>query len=305
MNPNELSQEEVLLEINKTPAIVEMMAGVSPIAQEWSASSAFHFTGIHRFLRVPVLLKVGISQNELFWTEEISRQAPHLVPTLFLSDHYLGELDLAWKVVEAAQGGVLGPQWGGREFEMLLEAGVEFQRVAQNVVPPLNYGRLHTRTAADVRGWLLEALPDQPPGPSNVLLDRLEDHFAWVDTHCETVTCHGDLHMCNGVTRTGPPDGSVLLIDFAPCRQPWALEAARLQVLNSTDPARVGFQKLVHKMAVIRQSYGLSGSANLDRLECITLAWYAVQMWHLIPERRSIPAYRDLLGHYIRAGASI
>jgi hypothetical protein len=304
MKTSSLSLETVLSAIENTASISKNLAQLTPVSQEWSASQALHFQAVHCSTQVPVQLKVGISPNELFWTEEVSHRAPYLVPTLFLSGNSLDGFPLAWKAVEIAQGGVLGPQWAGREFAMLLEAGVEFQVVMQPVIPPPDRVRLETRTCQDVYRWLQEALPSQPPGPVQALIDRLDGHFSWVEAHCETVTCHGDLHMCNGVTRTPPPEGKVLLIDFAVCRQPWAFEAARLQVLNSLDPSRPGFRNLVHKMADVRQRCGLSTCSDLDSLSRITLAWYAVQMWHLIPERRPDPAYRKLIHAYIRDGAN-
>ncbi|MCL5999171.1 MAG: aminoglycoside phosphotransferase family protein [Chloroflexi bacterium] len=298
-----LSLEEVFAAAKRTPSIADELEGMAPVSQEWSASGALHFQAVHRATQTRVLLKVGVSQNEMFWTEEISRCAPHLVPTLFLSGRHLDHLDLSWKVVEVAEGGVLGPQWGGREFEMLLESGVEFQRIALGIRPPSDQAQLDTRTRDVVGRWLHDALPHQPPGPAQALVDRLDEHFGWIEANCEFVTCHGDLHMCNAVTRTGPPIGSVLLIDFAPCRQPWAFDAARLQVLNSTDPARVGFRDLVRKMAAIRHTKGLSICPDLDRLSRITLAWFAMVMWHHIPDRRSNLAYREILRQYIEEGA--
>ena len=112
--------------------------------------------------------------------------------------------------------------------------------------------------------------------------------------------------MCNAVTRTEPPEPArALLIDFAPCKQPWAFEAARLQVLNSSDPQRQGFHGLVSRMAQIRLARGLSSCTDLERLSRITLAWYAMVMWHLIPERRDIPGYRETMSQYIRDCAEL
>lgn len=188
---------------------------------------------------------------------------------------------------------------------MLLEAGTAFQAAAAGIRPPIGPAQMETRSLEDVRGWLTEALPDQPPGPVRALLEKLEADFEWVAANCETVTSHGDLHMCNAVTRGGPPEGRALLIDFAVCRQPWAFEAARLQVLNSLDPLRPGFRDLVHKTAGIRERRGMHTCPDLDRLSAITLGWYAAQLWHLLPGRRALPEYAAMTGAYLRAGAAV
>lgn len=300
---NRITSAIALSALHNTPVITSALQTINFVTQEWSASDALHFQAIHHATQTPVLIKVGITSNELFWSEEIFHHAPHLVPVLFLSGRTLGDLDLAWKVVEIAQGGVLGPKWGGREFEMLLAAGVEFQRIAQDIHPQPDRVTLNTRTSRDVKKWLMDALPDEPPGPVQVLIERVDEQFDWVEKNCETVTCHGDLHMCNGVTRTEPPNGSVLLIDFATCRQPWAFEAARLQVLNSIDKDRVGFRNLVQLMASLRQVQGLSACVDLDLLSKVTLAWFAAVMWHLVPERRTLPGYREIMRQYIEDGA--
>jgi len=305
MNTSEISIKRILSAVERTPEITDTLEEIVPTEQEWSASEALHFSAVHRQRGTPVDIKVGLSEGELFWTRAISQRAPDLVPALFASGQHLAGFELAWKAVEHCRGGVLGPQWGGYEFEMLLEAGVAFQAAAADIQLPDGPVRLQSRTTEDVRGWLRAALPDRPPGPVQALLEKVEDDFAWVAANCETVTSHGDLHMCNAVTRDGPPAGQVLLIDFAVCRQPWAFEAARLQVLNSLDPKRPGFRDLVARMGEIREGRGLSTCPDLEQLSALTLAWYAAQMWHLIPARRGLPDYAKMLEAYLRAGVGV
>jgi hypothetical protein len=114
--------------------------------------------------------------------------------------------------------------------------------------------------------------------------------------------------MCNVLTRTPPPDRSdALLIDCQPIMQPWAFDAAYPQILNSIDRNRVGYQGLVPKMAHIRSAYGMSSceGRDLERVARIALAWFAIRLWGLTPDRHSITDYCMETERYIRDGASI
>ena len=65
---------------------------------------------------------------------------------------------------------------------------------------------------------------------------------------------------------------------------PWAFEAAYCQVLNS-DPDRRGWQGLVHLMADRRRALGIpttTGEVDLQRVQAVTLGWYALRMWSLL-----------------------
>ena len=111
--------------------------------------------------------------------------------------------------------------------------------------------------------------------------------------------------MCNALTRTPPPQQSnVLLIDCQPIIQPWAFDAARLQVLNSIDRDRVGYRALVFKMARIRSTYGLPscGGRDLEKVARLTLAWFAIRLWGLTPNRHAIADYRAETERYINDG---
>jgi hypothetical protein len=186
---------------------------------------------------------------------------------------------------------------------MLLEAAVRFQAAARAVVPR----HLATMTAPLLRQWSESAGAAAPPGPAAVLLHRVEQDFAWVASVCSVEVCHGDVHMCNALTRTPPPEqGSALLIDCQARRQPWAFDAAYAQVLNSLDRRRVGYTDLVQTMALLpaRQGLPTCNGPDLAMLAQITLARFAARLWSLCPERHSIADYRDETERYITEGAA-
>jgi hypothetical protein len=276
---------------------------VAPERQQWSAGGGLHFSAAWRSTGAPVIVKLGADANQLYWTREVAAAAPDLVPALYASGDRLGELPVGWTVMERAPFGSLGPDWGGAEFGMLLEAAVRFQRAARGIEPR------HVRIvdAGAVRRWLEEGLTSEPPGPAQRVVDRVEHDFAWVASVCEIETCHGDVHMCNAVTRTPPGRGDALLIDCQPAVQPWAFDAAYPQVLNSIDKRRAGYTGLVPEMARIRSEYGMGSVAgrDLERLSRICLAWFAIRLWGLSPGRHTIQDYREETERYVVEGASL
>ncbi len=271
--------------------------------QEWSASSGVHVVGTWRATQTPVLIKLGMNMNQFYWTQQMAVIAPDLVPTLYASGEHLGELRVRWAVMERIAFGPLGPEWNGNEFEMVLDAAVRFQRAARHVEP------LHTMRmdAALLRHRLQVGVDAMPPGPVALVMDRLEADWEWIASVCAFEACHADVHMCNALTRTPPPQPSdVLLIDCQPLVQPWAFDAARLQVLNSIDRNRVGYRALVFKMARIRSIYGLSSCAGRDlaKVARLALGWFAIRLWGLTPDRHTIADYRAETERYIAACAT-
>ncbi len=273
-------------------------------AQEWSASGGAHLSGLWRATETPVLIKLGVNRNQLYWTQQIAAAAPDLVPLLYASGDHLGELPIGWTVMERVPFGSLGPAWNGHEFEMLLEAAIKFQRVARTIEPH----HIATFDVTLLRRQLEVGLAANPPGPAEVVMDRLDQDWSWVASVCTFEICHGDVHMCNVVTRTPPPHRSdALLIDCQPIIQPWAFDAAYPQILNSIDRKRVGYRELVPKTARLRSAYGLQSceGRDLEALARITLAWFAIRLWGLTPDRHAMRDYRDETERYITDSAGL
>ena len=259
--------------------VLRGLTDVEVFGAEWG-TSGLHFTGRWTVSGVEVVLKVGVSASQRWWTETIARDDPGLAPMLLARGSRLGDTGLGWILTERLPGG-LHAGWNGLEFGMLMAAGARFQRFARSHPT----GPHSVTTVDEVAGWIGSAIGRGAPGPAAVLVGSLDQDWRFVCEACPPEICHGDLHMANVLSRTLAPQLSdAVLIDFEPSVMPWAFEAAYCQVLNS-DPTRTGWRGLVRLMAQRREALGLpaiSGDARLERVEAITLGWYALRMWSIL-----------------------
>ncbi|MET7278601.1 aminoglycoside phosphotransferase family protein [Kribbella sp. NPDC005582] len=284
-------------------ALAELVEPV-PELIPWGVSGMY-FTGRWAPESVDVLVKVGVSGTQRFWSEVVAERDPGLAPRVFAVGDRLSGVEVGWVVMERLPGG-LHDGWGGIEFGLLMDAGVRFQRLARTIVSA-PYGEL---TADAVHEWLVRGQERGAPGPVDVVLERFEEDWRFVNEVCPAEVCHGDLHMGNVLMRTPAPEISpALLIDFEPCQMPWVFDAAYPQVLNS-DPARTGWQDMVGQMADCRSAYGLPVCADEDlkRAGAIALGWYALRMWGMLgptPDSawRAASVWRQQNETYIEAGA--
>lgn len=277
------------------------LADIAVFGAEWG-TSGLHFTGKWTVSGVDVILKVGVSPSQRWWTETVAREDPGLAPMLFASGSRLSDTELGWILTERLPGG-LHSGWNGLEFGMLMAAGARFHRFARRHPT----GPHRVTTIDEVAAWIRSAIAGGAPGPAASLLESLDHDWGFVCEACPPEICHGDLHMANVLSRTPPPQLSdAVLIDFEPSSMPWAFEAAYCQVLNS-DPARVGWQGLVRLMAERRDALGLptiSSDAHLKRVEAITLGWYALRMWSILgpdtdPSWRPPAVWRAAIDGYV------
>lgn len=128
---------------------------------------------------------------------------------------------------------------------------------------------------------------------------------------CEPVVCHGDLHLSNVLMHVLPPEEApACVIDPEPVVMPWALEAAYPQILNS-DPARGGWNDLVQRMGAQKRARGHCDltDAELALLQRIALSWLALRQWSIQgpapdPSWRAPDIWRSWNAHYIDEGAT-
>ncbi len=244
-----------------------------------------------------MIIKVGTSVRENFWCNELYRLAPDLVPKVYAGGSRLGRIEVHWLALEAIPFGPLGNAWKGREFELLLEAGVRFYQLAEKIQDPT----LNETTPMEVSRWLQGSIEQNPPGSVDKLLKKVDLHWSFLHEKCGSDICFDDFHLCNGLVRDPPPDGEgVVLIDIRPKRQPWVLDPAYLQVLNSGERGRPGHRDLIHRMAVKRSAAGLGslGGPDLVTAQKIALGWMAARQWRSdLAEWQ--PDYRDAYTQYI------
>lgn len=274
------------------PAIAGLVSEIEPDPQAWG-QSALHFSARHIGSGEPVLLKVNVSAEQLWWTRSLARAHPALLPRVFGVGERLGDVRLGWILWERVRGG-LHPGWRGREFDLLLEAAVRFQIASRGLAPAAQAaGALGELRVEALAGWLEQGVRRGAPGPAERVLERVYEDWAWVCQVCEREVCHGDLHMANALCRALPPDGEALLIDHHPTRMPWACEPAKPEILNA-EPARAGCRGLVARQAAVRARLGLAvpDAAVLERLQAIVLGWSAIQIWAFVGAQPD-PAWRD------------
>ena len=292
------------------PAITNLATGIAPDPQPWGAS-ALHFSARLIETGQPVLLKVNVADEQLWWTRALVTTFPEQLPQVYATGGHLCDERLGWVLWERVRGG-LHPAWQGREFDLLLEAGVRFQIAARTLADAAQAaGAINELDEQHLAEGLEQGVRRGAPGPASLVLARLPEQWAWVTATCETEICHGDLHMANALCRDLPPHGTALLIDYHPTRMPWACEPAKPEILNA-EPARAGCRDLVMKQAAIRRRYGLSAPAQADlvRLQAIVLGWCAMQAWAYVgpdpdPAWRAPHVWHAENAAYIAAAAAV
>jgi hypothetical protein len=236
-----------------------------------------------------VLVKINVTPRERFWMATASAATTGLVPRVLASDGGLGDLDVAWLVLERLPY-VYDPAWGAAGFSALLAAAARFQVFAAGVNTPLVY----EEGADTIRYWAVggrELCAD-----AGMLVRRLDADWVWVTGAAAPEVMFGDLHFGNAVFRAPPPGLTALLFDPIPRRQPWPFEPAYLEVA-------CGGSGLVAEMAAIRAGQGrpTCGPGEVGRLGALYCGWMALLWWSVQPDE----ARRARLAEYVTAAARL
>ena len=250
-----------------------------------------------------VLVKVGIRSKEAQTMRDLYRVAPDLVPRMYVEGTLASGLHYA--AFERIPWGPLGPLWEGREFDLLCAAGARFYAAMATLDMP----DLPTTSETQFLQALQHGLPmlnesaaDLTDSAEEVLV-RFSSDWAWLTDVFGHEPVHGDLHLGNGLTRTRPPGGPVILIDCQPRLQPWCFDPAYLEALND-GPLRHGAADVVATMAThrARLSLPVPDQADLARASQIAVGWYTIREWqHRWVEE---PGVLNLRSDRLRAAAS-
>jgi hypothetical protein len=278
--------------IYQHPATSGRLVGLRARRPERPSDSTW-FTGTWVPGNTGVLVKVNITQREQFWMSAASQATTDIVPRVLASDSSLGELGVAWLVLEWLPYGY-DPEWRPAAFSSLLEAAARFQVFAASVDTRLIY----EEGIGTIRNWALRGRDLCPE--AGVVVRNLERDWAWVTAVAGPEVMFGDLHFGNAAFRNPPPHPRALLFDPIPRRQPWPFEPAYFEVL-------CGGSGLVRQMAAIRaaQNRPTCGPGQIDRLAILYCGWMALLWWGILPQNRPDAAWRTRLTSYVTAAARL
>lgn len=227
----------------------------------------------------PVVCKLPVPPRELAWLTRL-QDGEDVAPRLFASGEELGGYDIAWVVMERLSRGPLDSTWGGREFELLIEAAGRFYQASSAYSvegePRRQDWEKVLRESRDAvkRG----GFPDEQRW-SAALKKASKKIKKWSDCWENRPIdgwVHGDLHFGNAMTRSTDDQEPAVLFDFAEVRPGnWVEDAVYFEHLFWSRRDRLGEHKLCSMLSKKRRELGLA----------VDSAWA-----HLAEVRRSLVA---------------
>ena len=298
--------QSVLTELVNHPAL-QTLTGIAPAVEELSHDwhSHLHFTARVRATTLSVIIKTGVTEGEIYWTEHLAEAAPNLFPQ-FLMAGYVFAPDsfdrINFLVTERLPYSLIGPLWQGRQKEMLLDAAAYFHQAAQSVAAK----HLPHLSLKEVTHWPAEGGTCPPPDDWRSVAAFAEQDYNWLLQECPFVVCHGDLHVGNAFSRTAPPSGDALLIDINPILQPWVFDAAWVEACMWNSQARDGIGYAVRELAERRRVLGLEALPPdvQEKAGRIALSWFAIRNWD--PDHLEfMPGFQEATEAFINLGADV
>ncbi len=270
--------QSVLAELKRHPAL-SALDGIAPAIHEFSPR-AMHFSAREISTGRQAVIKVDVDEAEIYWTVQLTSAAPDLFPALLAADHLVspsGSGRIGFIAWERLPHTLIGPNWEGRQVDLMLDAAARFYQAARTVEP------LHLPCCSwdKMRRELEEGCRKNPPGDWRRVLAHAEQDQSWLSQAFAFEVCHGDLHVGNALTRTAPPNGPALLIDLNPVLQPWIFDAAWVEVCQWKDLLRRGPEHTVQYLADRRLALGLDVPPVdvLEKAGRIALSWFAIRSW--------------------------
>lgn len=298
--------QSVLDALRQHPALQtleDITSAADELSHDWH--SHLHFTARATATGRSFVIKTGVTDGELYWTEQLARVAPDGFPQLLAANSIPTTDDhnrIHFIVTENLPHRLIGSLWQGRQTDLLLDAAACFYQ-ATLLVPARHLSLLSWE---DVSQWLTEGIARNPPGDWRAVVSHAERDYAWLLQTCPFVICHGDLHVGNALSRTAPPDGVALLIDINPVLQPWVFDAAWIEACAWSDQEQRGIGYTIQGLAGRRRNLGLD-VLPLDVQEKagrIALSWFAIRNWD--PDHLEfMVGFREATEAFINSGASI
>ncbi len=298
------------------PALLHTCGGrlsrISWFRADWQRGGAL--TGYATFTdddstRHSVVVKMPVPPGERRWLVDL-QPAGNVVPRLFAHGEQLNGYDIAWVVMQRMPHGPLGPQWGGSEFDLVVEAAGRFYAAAAPI--PLRgspvqrdwdqlfenaRNHVHQHDIPDEQRWK-EALKKAHR--------RLRDWVALWHDRPTSDWCHGDLHLGNALTLHAPPNpppdrpsppgqgpaampsampgvvpgagaGGAVLIDFAHTHPGcWVEDAVYFEHLFWSHRQRLAGRKLCKALARARRHHDLPVDPHWPDFAATLRALYAM-----------------------------
>lgn len=260
------------------------LSSVSWFRTDWQRGGAL--TGYASYLdedhsAQPAVVKLPVPPGERQWLERL-QASDGLVPKLYAHGDALNGYDMAWIVMERLPHGPLGSAWGGKEFDLLVEAAGRFYVAAGEIplsgdLPQRDWEKIFHEARENIikehdvaheQRWktALKKTHRKLKEWIRIWNDRPTDHW-----------CHGDLHLANAMTRCPAPGGPAVLLDFAITHVGhWIEDAIYFEHLFWARRHRLGGRKLCSQIAHERKRLGLRVDPDWPRLASVRRALMAM-----------------------------
>ncbi len=228
----------------------------------------------------PVVIKMPVPPCERHWLVQLT---PHddVGPHVYAHGDMIGGYDLAWVVMERLPHGPLNSDWGGAEFDLLVDAVGRFYRAAADHAPvgePVQRDWEHVLDVARQK-VRQNTLPEQPRW-TKALKKAQRKLKPWTERWLDRPIHHwrhGDLHLGNAMTRTEAPGGPAVLFDFANTRVGhWVEDAVYFEHIYWSRPQRLEGRKLCKAIARRRKELGLEVESDWAELAEVKRALLAM-----------------------------
>lgn len=225
-----------------------------------------------------VVVKMPVPPRERRWLVALHAGPNPAVPWVFANGQELAGYDFAWVVMERLPFGPLGEAWGGREFDLIVDAAGRFYAATADApIDPAWSPRKRdwTKILGDARKHVQDRGVRESQRWKAALKRANKKLDGWVDTwHGRGFDdwCHGDLHLGNALSVAAPGQDddatdTARLIDLAEVRVGhWVEDAVYLEHLYWSARQRLGDRKIVSMVARERKRRGLNVGENWPEL---------------------------------------